>query len=507
MKNEFTGNSLRILLFASLAGTMSIGMPAVAADVMAPIPTLDEMHSNQVELPEIGQEYPDSAYTLEQTQVQNSNLIISAINRETGAKEPTYYNLSLKDAVLNYGTGDGNYTTNIDIVGDNFNFNGQVNVNYDNVSADSKYENGDEGVSVESNFIGFTSSSALSNQGTIDSVKGDFINNEISATKSNASGAAVSNYSTGRDEVVEIKKISGNFVGNRIYADRNASGAAIYNDANYSENKSTIIGDIEGNFIENSVVGSMDASNSVYSASGGAIYNMKQINSINGNFVKNSSVAQNVGRASGGAINNNGNGNIGSIKGHFIANNAVVSEGYEVSGGAIANYSNIDSIVGDFIGNYVFSENVDCDMLGGAIFNQGIINNIKGDFIGNSANAQYESERALGGAIFNSFMINDISGNFIDNTAYSGGAIYNAFGTANGAYYGSPSIDNAIYSNVSESYFYGNNAAFGGAVSLDSKYYNDNPFEGTFSMALNIENSVFENNTAESGGAIVFIRI
>ena len=133
---------------------------------------------------------------------------------------------------------------------------------------------------------------------------------------------------------------------------------------------------------------------------GRAIYNNGSIESITGDFIGNYT------RERGGAIYNSW-GPIGDITGSFVSNR-VVDGAYGGSsyigptyGGAIYNYyGSIESITADFIGNYAESSE---SAYGGAIYNNnGEIGDIAGDFVGNYASAGIE---ASGGAINNSARI------------------------------------------------------------------------------------------------------
>ena len=142
----------------------------------------------------------------------------------------------------------------------------------------------------------------------------------------------------------------------------------------------------------------------------------------------------------GGAIYN-GFGTINSITGDFIGNYNYSDLNNSLYGGAIFNESDskINSITGNFVGNYVsssFSSYSPSDyyVRGGAIYNGylGSIGSITGNFVGNYASTNSSSgSYAMGGAIYNGTSIDRITGNFIGNyvsdssNAY-GGAIYNS---------------------------------------------------------------------------------
>lgn len=212
---------------------------------------------------------------------------------------------------------------------------------------------------------------------------------------------------------------------------------------------------IEGNFINNSAT-----------YKGGAILQTtvntgSHIGSIIGNFIDNN-VINNDSDASGGAIYTIQD--IDSIKGDFAGN--YVQANQSAMGGAIANvystyYGTIGSIEGDFIGNHVVSENFVAS--GGAIANASSsssftpkIGSINGDFIGNYAKAHGDTN---GGAIYNnSGNIGSIAGDFIGNYAQS--SKRSAFG---GAIYNSREISN-ITGDFIGNYAKGSTSASGGAI-------------------------------------------
>lgn len=325
---------------------------------------------------------------------------------------------------------------------------------------------------INDNFILNTNnSSALTNEGKIGNINGNFIGNYKTST-----GAAIVNAG-------EIENINSNFIGNKVAGNTQnyAGAAAIYNEgviqnitgsfiANSAENDSyrynggggaiinnNIIGNITADFIGNYV----DLANGY--AYGGAILNSGLINNINGNFIGNYVKTEEYGNM-GGAIYNDG-GMIQTISGSFTKNSVESQE--NAAGGAIANSpyygvslsldardgnldvsqikTGISKINADFTENTVTSEGYEAK--GGAIYNRDSIGEITGNFYKNSAvniksvkpiiaSIETYSEAAIldfygakGGAIANESRIDRISGNFIENTAVSnlnalGGAIY-----------------------------------------------------------------------------------
>ena len=283
--------------------------------------------------------------------------------------------------------------------------------------------------------------------GTINNINGNFINNV--AQGEFAKGGAIFNSGIVHDDfehLAKINNITGNFIGNRLTGVEQAFGGAIYNDAG------GIIGNITGDFIDNSSNGTriLDSGDISKYGLGGAVYNSGAIKNIKGDFINNN--ANYVGGAIFNTIMEDGNGHIETITGNFIGNyaddgygGAINNQGiisriksdfvnnFAGSGGAISNeLGTIDSITGNFIGNKG-------EGFGGAIcnINHGKIGALKGDFIKNHA--------AHGGAIHNDGdLFENISGNFIDNYAgYSGGAINTA--------------TNISFSSGDDTFFFSNN--------------------------------------------------
>ncbi len=234
------------------------------------------------------------------------------------------------------------------------------------------YENNKFLVSIYQNNV-IVGGGVISNEGTINTVNADFINNEVKINKiSNPSptgfqfrGGAI--YNKGL-----IKEINGDFIMNRA----THRGGAIYNAGG------STIEEIKGNFVANKAY------------QGGAIYNEANatINSINADFIANVSNNPKSGDTAAGIYNS---GKIGSIVGNFVAHNI------STNGGGIGNYGGtIDSIVGYFVGNITY--------IGSGIDNKGTIGDIYADFIGNGC-------KEKGCAIRNLKQIDSITGDFIGN--------------------------------------------------------------------------------------------
>ncbi len=250
-------------------------------------------------------------------------------------------------------------------------------------------------------YLATTHGGAICNSGTIEKINGNFISNY---TRSNDSaGGAIYNQN-------KITSINGNFIENHA----TESGGAIYN--------SGIITSISGDFIGNYISGSSGSY-----LDGGAIHNSGTIKIITGNFIKNysnfiddsyedlhNSLAKSA-YLNGGAIFNSGT--IEMIKGNFIENGAYVSRDYVYHlrdypyysrGGAIYNERNaeIKTIIGNFIGNHSAPFDNSEYAKGGAIFNIGTIESITGEFIGNYSSYNITvtdfTPLSQGGAIYNS---------------------------------------------------------------------------------------------------------
>ena len=406
---------------------------------------------------------------------------------------------------------------------------------------------------------------AIDNEGTICNITGDFISNTDTAiynydTIGNITGNFIRNHTFGYGGAIynkgTIGNIIGDFIGNAAY---NNIGGAIYN--------SGIIVNITGNFISNTAsssggaiynydtIGNItgDFIGNTASDYGGAIYNDYNgtIGNITGDFIRNHTSRD------GGAIYNSYDSTIGNITGDFIENSASYNE--HNNGGAIYNRGTIGYITGNFISNRAKALSSYYGMggaiyNGSSIYNKGTIGDITGDFIGNYAEA--ENGTAGGGAIANHLVIeirpeysNDLgitssqnpsllnikNSSFINNYASGnnayGGAIYNNVSEIVGG--ANPQslelADNTITTsdygitllNVQNSSFENNNvsgkiSALGGAIANEFHISNRNiPQEDSLASEtntgkynINISNSIFNNNTANSieeiaaGGAI-----
>ena len=162
---------------------------------------------------------------------------------------------------------------------------------------------------------------------------------------------------------------------------------------------------------------------------GGAITSLGAIGQIEGNFIENG-IGENAYKGYGGAIFLSGS-EVDTISGNFIKNYVSTSGLYfydggdaetaESLGGAI--YidleTSVNNIKANFIGNYVGNlVALKAPSRGGAIFSRGTLGSVEGDFIGNYATS-------TGGAIASyQGEISSISGRFAGNVSTGGGAIF-----------------------------------------------------------------------------------
>lgn len=246
------------------------------------------------------------------------------------------------------------------------------------------------------------------------------------------------------------------------------------------ERPSTINANFIGNYVK--------PADEEESGAGGAVANGGSMSIINGDFIGN---YVNALGASGGAINNTGQ--MDGINGNFLGN-YTISIYSDSTGGAIKNRvdANILAINGDFIGNYASAKY--SNAVGGAISNDGSIGDISGDFIENSASA--EGSIAHGGAIANSGSIESLNGNFYSNKVQApngsvfGGAIYNSAGNIG-----------SIKGDFVQNSAFGKNSASGGAIA-NIEYSSWNGYgEIVFSQAkMNVTGTFVGNSAVSSEG-------
>ena len=295
---------------------------------------------------------------------------------------------------------------------------------------------------------------AIENEGVINSITADFIENKIINEKTSASvyGGVIYNRTATIGDIkgdfkdnsaisggevyggvitnwddASIRRVTGDFTGNSSIASSRVVGGSILN----SGEMNSIVGNLTNNYAK-----SGDGLN------GGVIYNDGTIKNLQGNFSNNSSVSgswlngaivSNHGtiESMSGIISNNyskagtynygtiffNNGNIQDLNVSFLNNTGIGDGTYAM--GVLTNYSggNITSINGDFIGN-ILKSNTYASATG--ISNTGTIGNVVGNFISNSVTA---NTNVNGGVIYNNGTIKGINGNFANNSSIAGDSI------------------------------------------------------------------------------------
>ena len=210
--------------------------------------------------------------------------------------------------------------------------------------------------------------------------------------------------------------------------------------------------------------------------------------------ILNSTFKNNEAKGIGGAIDNYFYGSEGKEGGINIVN-TVFDTNSAQNGGAIYNHGELDkkdsnaslSIIGSTFNNN-FAENDPVKSAGGAIYNKGSFEIDSTNFSGNWA--------GKGGAIY-SIAENEVSSiknsNFIDNEARNG---------AGGALFFDNYTDVARKEivTIENSYFKGNSATSqAGAIQINAA----KKVENVGLSAVNISNSIFEENTGGNGGGAI----
>ncbi|MFV0626392.1 MAG: hypothetical protein ACK5N8_03465, partial [Alphaproteobacteria bacterium] len=259
-------------------------------------------------------------------------------------------------------------------------------------------------------------------------ITGDFIENEIDNKKGQASGGLIYNVGS------TIGNITGNFYKNKV--DSEVYVGLINND-------NGTIGNITGDFIENEIISEGGAS-----INGALIYNTKTIGNIKGNFIKNKVDSKMMSEL----VKNTGN--IESLVGDFVGNEVVASNapteggminnlgtitqgiqsnfyrnkisGYMSDGGILRNSGSNLKVTGDFVENDVSS--TVAPIFGGIIYDISGSSSIYGSFVAN----KIASTTMVQGGIINAQGFSVLEGDFINNTISStgtlslwGGVIYN----------------------------------------------------------------------------------
>lgn len=227
---------------------------------------------------------------------------------------------------------------------------------------------------------------AIATISDIGDINADFINNSIQSTNgAGAKGGAIYIYNDRSSFKGSINSIKGNFIENSVVDTDEAIGGAITNDGEIG----TIVS--ERGFVNN-------FAKSKGKAYAGALYNSEyaQITDIQANFINNNATGDTY--VLGGAIVNKGE--IGNISGTFADNYAKgTSKSEYIAGGAIYNQNALK------VSNSVFDDNTSYG-LGGAIVNTAVYQQnddkvFQGDMVIDSAEFTSNTSVGHGGAIYN----------------------------------------------------------------------------------------------------------
>lgn len=469
--------------------------PTTVAAEYAPIPTLGE----------------ESAYTYEEIPSAEENSV-------------TLYEINNLQKTFSYTNEAGETVTKEYTIKEILPHYYNLNIS---ASSSDRFNNSETLDSVTKHFISQNATNsnqggAITNQGTIGEIIGDFISNANHTDY--PKGGAIFN------DGGSITSINGDFISNTSGAG-GGWGGAIGNESNDRNNSASYIGTITGNFINNTTTASETTS-----SQGGAIWNTSsntyeaRIDLIDANFINNSSTSNTGWNIAGGAIGNaSSKASIGTIKGSFIGNHASSDSGYYLttSGGAILNqHGTIENIEADFFNNYSSS----FESSGGAIRNigrvsdlgstefDGKIKNINSNFFNNYVNGDYI---ASGGAISNDGLIESIKGLFYQNKTIgkissSGGAIENRGLSSDGPFPGystysaaSSGLIKSINADFIQNKSLGKQDTYGGAISNGGSIQD---IKGNFienNVTTTPENRTFETYLLETrpsirtlGGAI-----
>ncbi|MBD5402686.1 hypothetical protein HDR58_07810, partial [bacterium] len=506
MRDTKAKTNLGLLSTAMLIGTIAVGMPANADNILGdadidlknkPIetPTLDYLKDNNILIPQKG-EYnssnktwaegepitsPGSAYKVTEGTETNHNFKYQTVD-EDGNITTKYYNVNLKEAddgSVGFGTSENvKWTTSSSSAGsvtvklpNSYTYTtpeGYANsTRIENPTNDNDVNNKE----FRNQSAGEGTGGAINNaSGTVENIVANFINNSA------REGAAIYNKTT------LVQSIIGDFIANVSSGSKSGTGYGVT--VNYNGGALYNSGTIEtlrGDFIRNKITTSVsgyDNGSATSSTKGSAIYNSGTIEDIAGDFIGNSASSSlsyvtsqyKTAIAEGGAIYNQNK--INKITGNFISNSTFSSisscSNSNISsysyGGAIYNSSSIGDIIGDFINNSSLTSN-GMSSYGGAIYNQGTIINIIGNFISNRSSVDYpisysySSIYSYGGAIYNERTIGNITGDFIGNSASS-----NYSSSSGGAIYNSGTIGNITGDFISNKSSSGSYSSSGGAI-------------------------------------------
>ena len=326
-------------------------------------------------------------------------------------------------------------------------------------------------------------------QGTIGEITGDIKNNYIEAVSGYNSAVHVTGGGGGKGGALAssltINSIKGDVINNHVLGAYEALGGAIYNGYFGGGSINFDGSDLKDNWVK---ALTYDANDNVVNggvAAGGALYNYSgatvtgTLGEISGNYADMYSY---YGQASGGGAiwNNSANFNLTGITGDIKDNHTKMymstSSGPTFGGGAIWN-NNTDANLGTISSSEIsdnYAESSGLATYGGAIYNTGkmAFGTNGTDLLNNHASS----------------LIKDANGNVTGGGTANGGAIYNT-GTITGGVIGD------ITDNYAEGYGYAN----GGAIFNTSANFTLDAINGEIS---NNHVSVAPNTGGGMGGAI-----
>ncbi len=327
----------------------------------------------------------------------NTLIKSNLVNTGTGSLYGLIYNNAGSGKTAKIGELSGEISNNV-ITNSNGNLYGGIIYNYSKGTAEidkiTALFQGNQ-ISTSALYGGLIRNQAEGGAVKIGDITGDIKENTL-AFKNDTYGAIISNKATTKN--AEIGNISGNITNNTINMSGNKSLYGIIQNEGNSGGTAKILG-ISGDISNNSING-----NNNNSLLGGMIYNCAK------------SANAEIGEISGDIKNNSFK--MGSMEGSIISNKN--TSGYDAI---------IDAISGNIEENMIIVTNT---IDGGIIYNQSQINSISGKIINN----YIESKNATlnGGVLFNDasgniLMTSDIENNYVkgaDITNSDGGIIYNS---------------------------------------------------------------------------------
>ena len=395
---------------------------------------------------------------------------------------------------------------------------------------------------------------AISNQGTMGNINGDFTNNHVEAVgergyvSSGSATAVAGSASAERGSSSASSTSSANFVAACTKCDDPpmSTSASVsvsgYSDSNSkNSDSSSDISDTHPSHMWLTESGTWAGIGQYKLTSQASANATSRVTESATKTTSHSTSNTAYAYAYGGAIYNASARTIGTITGNFTGNYATATaySSSDATGGAIDNRGTIGKITGDFISNYV---NASRSTYGGAVYNSGTMEGFKGNFTNN----YIKTGSAYGGAIYSTGTIKSIdegsvfSGNYVASSTPRGGAIYNSgsgFGDINaeflsnytqatGTTYGGAIYNSGKINSITGAFFNNyaattNSTAYGGAIynsSTITNGINDVVFSGNYASAridtvaggaiynsssatLAISGSFIKNHTESSGSA------